>query len=135
MTTEPIWVVAGALRGSEERWLMHCRPKEKAHGGLWEFPGGKVEPTEIPVEALIRELHEELGIVVEVSACEPVGFAEERRQNGQRPIVILLYTIADWIGEVRALEGGSVEWFLADQISNLEKPPLDERLAAQLFER
>ena len=68
MTTEPIWVVAGALRSREEHWLMHRRPEEKAHGGLWEFPGGKVEPTEIPVEALIRELHEELGIVVEAFA-------------------------------------------------------------------
>ena len=133
MTSEPIWVVAGALKGGEERWLMHRRPQEKAHGGLWEFPGGKVEPAEIPVEALIRELHEELGIVVEASACEPVGFAEERRQSGRRPIVILLYTITDWVGEPCALEGGAVDWFSALEIAQLDKPPLDERLAHQLF--
>lgn len=155
MRPEPIWVVAGALRategttkaGGEERWLMHRRPQEKAHGGLWEFPGGKIEAAEIPVEALIRELHEELGIVVESGACEPAGFAEDRRepsqqlgqqlgsQAGRRPIVILLYTIADWIGEPQSLEGGAVAWFSREEIAKLAKPPLDEQLTAQLFGR
>ena len=133
MTADPIYVVAGALSSGEDRFLMHLRPEEKAHGGLWEFPGGKVEPTEIPVEALIRELHEELGIVVEACACEPAGFAEDRRQSGQRPIVILLYTITDWIGEPRALEGGAVKWFSQSEIMELAKPPLDESLSARLF--
>ena len=136
-TGAPLWVVAGALSEGGLRFLMHQRPQEKEHGGLWEFPGGKVEATEIPVEALIRELHEELGIVVEASACEPAGFAGEHRQSGalvgRRPIVILLYTIADWVGEPRALEGGAVDWFSPENIKKLDKPPLDERLAAQLF--
>ncbi|MEO1019891.1 MAG: NUDIX domain-containing protein, partial [Pseudomonadota bacterium] len=57
-------VVAGALRGKDGRWLMHRRPLGKHHGGLWEFPGGKVEPHEIPVKSLARELNEELGIEV-----------------------------------------------------------------------
>lgn len=57
-------VVAGALRGADDQWLMHQRPLEKMHGGLWEFPGGKIEATEIPSEALVRELHEELGVEI-----------------------------------------------------------------------
>ncbi|UAB76913.1 (deoxy)nucleoside triphosphate pyrophosphohydrolase [Erythrobacter sp. SCSIO 43205] len=133
MTMEVIYVVAGALRRGDELWLMHRRPQEKAHGGLWEFPGGKVERTEIPVEALIRELHEELGIVVETTACEPAAFAEDRGQSGERPLVILLYTIADWVGEPLALEGGAVDWFSSQEIAKLDKPPLDNRLCEQLF--
>ena len=133
MTGETIWVVAGALMNRDGLWLMHKRPLEKAHGGLWEFPGGKVEATEIPAEALVRELHEELGIVVEAKDCVPAGFAEEQRKSGARPIVILLYTIADWLGAPQALEGEELGWFTPQEIADLPKPPLDRRLAGQLF--
>lgn len=133
MTGETIWVVAGALSDSEGMWLMHKRPLEKHHGGLWEFPGGKVEETEIPSESLVRELHEELGIVVEAKNCCPAGFAEERDAFGPRRIVILLYTIADWIGSPQALEGEEVGWFTPEEIAQLSKPPLDEQLASRLF--
>ncbi|MFU7529638.1 NUDIX domain-containing protein [Qipengyuania sp. ASV99] len=134
---EPMWVVAGALRASEDTWLMHRRPLEKEHGGLWEFPGGKVEPAEIPVKALIRELHEELGIVVAETHCRPAGFAQEDPQQfvGKKrgPIVILLYTITAWQGEPRAIEGGRIGWFTAQEIVSLAKPPLDRELARSLF--
>ena len=133
MTGEITWVVAGALAGPDGVWLMHQRSLKKAHGGLWEFPGGKIESAEIPVEALIRELHEELGIVVEAAHCSPAGFAEERRIAGKNPIVILLYTIADWVGSPKALEGEAVAWFAPEEIADLPKPPLDEQLAGQLF--
>lgn len=133
MTGETIWVVAGALRNPDRLWLMHKRPLDKAHGGLWEFPGGKVEVTEIPAEALVRELHEELGIVVEVKDCFPAGFAEETRNSAVRPIVILLYTIADWLGVPQALEGEELGWFTPEEIAGLPKPPLDQQLAVQLF--
>lgn len=137
MTVKPLWVVAGALAGPAGQWLMHRRPLQKAHGGLWEFPGGKVEHAEIPVESLIRELHEELGITVKAHNCHPAGFAEEGRNSGESPIVILLYTVTQWEGEPRAMEGqddgGAVGWFTPEAIAALEKPPLDERLAAQLF--
>ncbi|WP_298333278.1 (deoxy)nucleoside triphosphate pyrophosphohydrolase [uncultured Erythrobacter sp.] len=133
MSDGPIWVVAGALAGSDGKWLMHQRPLEKAHGGLWEFPGGKVEAPELPAESLVRELHEELGIVVDPAHCTPVGFAEEKRSPGARPIVILLYTIANWMGSPEALEGEEVGWFSMQEIAELRKPPLDEHLASRLF--
>ena len=130
MTGGPIWVVAGALKAAGDSWLMHRRPYEKHHGGLWEFPGGKVEDAEIPVKALTRELHEELGITVLTEDCEPIGFAQE---SGEKPIVILLYKVTRWSGEPRAMEGGAIDWFGSDEISALEKPPLDSILADQLF--
>ena len=133
MSRKPIWVVAGALKGSGDRWLMHRRSLEKHHGGLWEFPGGKVESAEIPVKALIRELDEELGITVLAGDCEPVGFAEDRAFDAPNPVVILLYKIARWNGEPRALEGEGIGWFSPAQVDSLAKPPLDRVLAQQLF--
>jgi 8-oxo-dGTP diphosphatase len=106
---------------------------EKDHGGLWEFPGGKVEDTEFPVKALIRELREELGIAVRETDCWPSAFAESGVRIEAAPIVILLYTIACWEGTPAALEGGEVRWFTAAEVRSLAKPPLDCDLAAQLF--
>ncbi|MEM9502177.1 MAG: (deoxy)nucleoside triphosphate pyrophosphohydrolase [Pseudomonadota bacterium] len=128
-----VLVVAGALRRSDGRWLMHLRPLEKHHGGLWEFPGGKVEPLEIPVKSLKRELYEELGTIIAAEDCTPVAFAEEASEPGRKPIVILLYKIARWSGTPKALEGGRIGWFTQEEIAGLVKPPLDEVLTAQLF--
>lgn len=128
-------VVAGALQTDSGRWLMHQRPAHKHHGGLWEFPGGKCEPGEVPENALIRELAEELGIQIEPGASEPVTFAVERRFNGESGIVILLYRIANWDGDPVPLEGGTLGWFKPQEILQLAKPPLDIDLARQLLER
>ncbi len=126
-------VVAGALAHPDGCWLMLRRPEEKHHGDLWEFPGGKVEDTEIPAQSLIRELHEELGIGVHADNCTPFSFAEEQAVGGRPAIVILLYIVRDWDGIPRALEGGKVGWFRPEAIPTLAKPPLDRDLAARLF--
>ncbi len=135
MTGGPILVVAGALQAADGRWLMHRRPLEKHHGGLWEFPGGKVEDAELPVKSLVRELHEELGISIQPDDCTPLGFAEERRSSERNPIVILLYKVRSWTGEPQALEGGRIDWFTPEQIDELAKPPLDCELASGLFKK
>jgi 8-oxo-dGTP diphosphatase len=127
-------VVAGALVGDDGRWLMHKRPEGKHHAGLWEFPGGKVEPHEMPLESLIRELAEELGISCDQSSCTPVAFAETEPGEQGRAIVILLYTVKRWQGEPAALEGGEIGWFTPSEIAGLAKPPLDIRLAEALFQ-
>lgn len=131
----PTWicVVALALTDSEGRWLMHRRPDHKRHGGLWEFPGGKVEPGEIPANALIREIEEELGIRLEAGSLEPAGFAQEAPKRGTTPIVILLYTAKDWAGVPDPREGGAIGWFVSEQIARLQRPPLDVELCRQLF--
>ena len=133
MNSQTLLVVAGALVRGDGLWLMHCRPLGKHHGGLWEFPGGKVEPYETPREALCRELHEELGIRVLPDACEELFFADSGLLGSVLPIVILLYKIERWDGVARALEGEASDWFTPSQIDSLAKPPLDEDLAIRLF--
>lgn len=130
-----VWlpVVAAALQREDGLWLMQKRPLDKDHGGLWEFPGGKVEAAEIPVEALVRELGEELGIAVSTDDCEPVGFAQDNTGIDHSPIVILLYKVTCWDGEASTLEGGKIGWFTPQEIDSLAKPPLDIALATQLF--
>ncbi len=127
-------VVAGALQGSDGLWLMHKRAEGKHHAGLWEFPGGKVEVSEIPEKALIRELAEELGITVDEENCMPATFAYSPASGSQNAIVILLYNVTQWEGNPRALEGGDIGWFTQQEIAELSKPPLDIALARQLFE-
>lgn len=133
MTHNWMPVVAAALHRSDGLWLMHRRPPGKHHAGLWEFPGGKVEVHEIPVQSLVRELTEELGIRCSEDTCVPAGFAESRCGEGGLPLVILLYTVGAWDGEPRALEGGAVGWFSAKMVLALPKPPLDILLAERLF--
>lgn len=126
--------MAGALRRADGRWLMHRRPPGKDHAGMWEFPGGKMEPHELPQEALQRELAEELGIAVDSAGCAPSGFAESASGEDARAIVLLLYTVTEWQGEPQALEGGAVGWFLPEEALALAMPPLDVELALWLFQ-
>lgn len=126
-------VVAGALSRADGCWLMHRRPAEKHHGGLWEFPGGKVEPFESPTLALVRELGEELGIGFSTEDCHPAVFAQGEGAAIDQGIVILLYMLRRWTGEPAALEGGEIGWFTPEQVFRLAKPPLDDALAARLF--
>ena len=135
MQNNPTWVcvVAAALERADGRWLMHRRPADKQHGGLWEFPGGKVEPHENPRQALVRELAEELGIGVDPQALTACGLADHAGGPDHPALVILLYSCREWTGDPVALEGGDAGWFAADQILRLARPPLDVALCARLF--
>lgn len=137
MTDNPTYllVVAIALRGDDGRWLLQRRPAGKHHAGLWEFPGGKVEPAEIPSQTLVREVREELGIELDPDTIRPAAFADGGISQHGLPIVILLYTAVNWAGTVQPLDGGELGWFTADSIPGLPMPPLDVALAGQLLKR
>ena len=134
MENSPTWicVVALAARDGEGRLLLQKRPIGKHHGGLWEFPGGKVEPFEKPAEALVREIAEELQIAVEEAALVPAGFAQEAGRNDRRQIVLLLYTATTWSGEIRGLDGQEWSWFTLSDAAGLDLAPMDRQLLAGL---
>ncbi|WP_337191074.1 (deoxy)nucleoside triphosphate pyrophosphohydrolase [Qipengyuania vulgaris] len=135
LENNPTWmpVVALALEDGEGRWLMHKRPKHKHHGGLWEFPGGKVELNETPTNALVREIEEELAVVLPPDTLVPEAFAQQEPAKHECPIVILLYNCRLPGCDPRSMEGGEVGWFTPKEIDALDKPPLDQDLARSLF--
>ncbi|NEL27492.1 MAG: NUDIX domain-containing protein, partial [Xanthomonas perforans] len=91
-----LFVTAAALVDPDGRVLVQQRPPGTSMAGLWEFPGGKVEPGETPEAALVRELDEELGIVVDHSCLAPAAFASE--PLGERHLLLLLYALRKWDG-------------------------------------
>ncbi|HZU62836.1 MAG TPA: (deoxy)nucleoside triphosphate pyrophosphohydrolase [Novosphingobium sp.] len=124
----PLLVVAVALLRAEGQVLMQQRPPGKAHAGLWEFPGGKLEAGESAEIAACREIAEELGVVLRPADLVPVGFAS----NGGG-LVILLYACRAWEGQPAALEGGDIGWFALVDVAGLAMPPLDYPLAEALL--
>lgn len=131
MQNIPTWmiVVALALFDGQGRVLLQQRPPHKHHGGLWEFPGGKVETFEKPSNALVREIAEELGLSIEPGGLAPVGFATE----GDRPeVVLLLYKASADCAAPEALEGQAWDWFSIEAAADLPLAPMDRQLFAQL---
>lgn len=128
-------VVAVALIDRNRRILMQQRRADRAHGGLWEFPGGKIEPGESPESALVREIEEELGIVLDPARLEPLSFASDPAQPPapRAPHVILLYTCRSWSGEPGCLDGDAIAWTAPDALMALPMPPLDVPLAKALL--
>lgn len=121
MTLMP--VVAVALIDRNGRILVAQRPAGKEHAGLWEFPGGKVEPGESPEAALVRELREELGVTVDPSVLEPLTFSSAPRPTWH--LLLLLYRCTEWQGEARALDAAAIRWVAPDALDDLDMPPAD----------
>ena len=123
-------VVAAALVDTDGRVLIARRPKEKTMGGLWEFPGGKVENDETPEAALIRELKEELSISVSKSCLAPFTFASHQYEKFD--LLILLYVCRVWEGVVSPCEGQLLKWVRPLDLKNYPLPPADIPLVAML---
>jgi len=126
----PMIVVAVALIDADGRLLVQQRPVGKAMAGLWEFPGGKVEPEETPEAALVRELREELGISVEQACLAPACFASEAL--GDRHMILLLYICRKWQGVPRALHATGFRWVRPLDLHGLKMPPADRPLIGLL---
>ena len=119
-------VVAVALLDPDGRVLIAQRPEGKQLAGLWEFPGGKVEPGERPEETLIRELDEELGIAVKEACLAPLTFASHAYESFH--LLMPLYVCRRWDGFVQAREGQALKWARPQALRDYPMPPADEPL-------
>lgn len=125
-----ILVVAVALVDADGRVLLAQRPEGKSMAGLWEFPGGKVDPGETPEAALIRELQEELAIDTKASCLAPLTFASHTYDDFH--LLMPLYVCRRWWGDVRPQEGQAVKWVRPMRLRDYPMPPADEPLIAML---
>jgi len=127
---ETVLVVAVALVDADDRVLIAKRPEGKTMAGLWEFPGGKVKPGELPETALVRELLEELGIDITESCLAPVTFASHLYDDFH--LLMPLYVCRVWEGTVEAREGQELKWVRPVRLGDYDMPPADAPLVAML---
>ncbi len=123
-------VSAVALIAPDGRILLSQRPQGKSLAGLWEFPGGKVESGETPEAALIRELHEELGIDTWQSCLAPLSFASHTYEDFH--LLMPLFACRKWNGIPQPLEGQALKWVRVKDLSSFPMPPADKPLIAVL---
>ncbi|MDB5589728.1 (deoxy)nucleoside triphosphate pyrophosphohydrolase [Enterovirga sp.] len=125
-------VVAVALIDSDGRVLLSERPAGKELAGLWEFPGGKIEPGERPEETLIRELREELGLTVQEPCLAPLTFASHAYDTFH--LLMPLYVCRRWEGFAQGLEGQRLAWVRPRDLRSYPMPPADEPLIPPLLD-
>lgn len=125
-------VAACALVDADGRILLAQRPEGKQLAGLWEFPGGKLEPGERPEPALIRELHEELGIEVKEACLAPLTFASHGYETFH--LLMPLYICRRWEGTVSSKEGQALAWVRANKLRDYPMPPADIPLIPPLID-
>jgi 8-oxo-dGTP diphosphatase len=123
-------VVACALVDADRRVLIAQRPEGKAMAGLWEFPGGKIEPGETPESALIRELQEELGIETKEACLAPLSFVSHAYESFH--LLMPLYVCRKWQGTPVAKEHQALKWVKPVALRDYPMPPADEPLIAPL---
>ena len=127
-----VLVAACALIDADGRVLLTLRPAGKSMAGLWEFPGGKIEPGERPGDSLIRELKEELGIAVKEDCLAPLTFASHAYDEFH--LLMPLYVCRRWEGIVTAKEGQDIAWVRPRQLKDYPMPPADAPLVPHLVE-
>ena len=123
-----ILVVAVVLVDRDGRVLLSQRPSGKSMAGLWEFPGGKIENGEVPEEALIRELKEELGIDTWSSCLAPLSFASHSYEDFH--LLMPVFICRKWVGSPTPMEGQALKWVNRDKLKDYPMPPADIRMIA-----
>ena len=123
-------MVAAALIDADGRVLLAQRPEGRAMAGLWEFPGGKVDPGETPEAALIRELREELGVETRASCLAPLTFASHGYDDFH--LLMPLFACRRWHGTPVPREGQALAWLHPRQMRERPMPPADLPLVAAL---
>ncbi|WP_093757464.1 (deoxy)nucleoside triphosphate pyrophosphohydrolase [Tardiphaga sp. OK245] len=127
-----VLVVACALIDPDGRVLIAQRPEGKALAGLWEFPGGKLEPGERPEAALIRELDEELGITVKEACLAPLTFASHAYEDFH--LLMPLYICRRWEGLAISKEGQNLAWVRPNKLRDYPMPAADIPLIPHLID-
>jgi 8-oxo-dGTP diphosphatase len=130
MPLKLVLVAACALVDPDGRVLIAQRPLGKEMGGLWEFPGGKMEPGERPEETLIRELSEELRITVKEACLAPLSFASHSYADFH--LLMPLYICRRWEGTPEPTEHPAIKWVRPKDLSNYPMPPADIPLIPML---
>ena len=123
MTRRMVLVVAAALYDAEGRILLAQRPAGKPMAGLWEFPGGKVEAGETPERALVRELQEELSIMVDETSLKPITFASHAYPDFH--LLMPLFSTESWEGELSPREGQALAWVRSSDLHLYPAPAAD----------
>tara|TARA_R110000822_G_scaffold19101_3_gene62365 strand:- start:1194 stop:1595 length:402 start_codon:yes stop_codon:yes gene_type:complete len=123
MTGRVVLVVAAALYDAEGRILLAQRPAGKPMAGLWEFPGGKIEQGETPERALVRELHEELSIMVDETSLKPITFASHAYPDFH--LLMPLFSTESWEGELAPREGQALAWVRSSDLHLYPAPAAD----------
>ena len=131
MSVKIVLVAACALIDPDGRVLLAQRPEGKSMAGLWEFPGGKVEAGERPEDTLIRELREELGIVVREECLAPLAFASHGYPDFH--LLMPLYVCRRWEGTVTPQEAQAIAWVRPNRLRDYQMPPADEPLVSHLM--
>lgn len=126
-----IWVVAAALINPDGKVLVQKRAADRSMAGMWEFPGGKIEPNERPENALVRELYEELGVSSRPEDLTPLSFASA--PLGEKHLLLLLYVCRKWQGIPAALDAAAIQWTSINALQDLEMPPADVPLIKALL--
>lgn len=125
-----VLVAAGILVDPDRRVLLAQRPEGKSMAGLWEFPGGKMEPGEPPELALIRELDEELGIETRPGCLLPFSFASHAYAKFH--LLMPVFMIRSWRGTPRGREGQTLAWVAPNRLREYPMPPADVPLVAAI---
>ena len=125
-----VLVAAVALVDPDGRVLIAQRPAGKTMAGLWEFPGGKVDRGETPEEALVRELHEELGIETAASCLAPIAFASHGYESFH--LLMPVFACRKWAGTPQPREGQALKWVMPAELVRYPMPPADVPLVGLL---
>lgn len=124
-------VAAAALIDGEGRVLLAKRPAGKSMAGLWEFPGGKIHAGELPEEALVRELKEELGVATSTGCLWPLSFASHAYPDFH--LLMPLFACRVWKGVPEGKEGQELAWARKEDLKNYPMPPADVALVQVLW--
>lgn len=121
-------VAVGIVINAENQVLITKRSADQHQGNKWEFPGGKIEESETPQQALRRELKEEVGIDIQSSSF----FTTIEHQYSDKKVTLEFYKVTKWLGEAKGLEGQPLIWVEKSALNNYEFPTANKAIVVML---